>query len=146
MDTIDQGPQQFIAFVKRVGRGYPFNRRPAHGGIQIQENLRVLINRMQYLQKQAPHKNNKKIIQRLRECIFYLEERAAERHGLDLEFFDEIGEIYDIDARVSIEDHEPCRECGHLVCRHVKPRPPLWIRTIKGWFHSGEITGGENES
>jgi len=117
LEAIDNGPLQHVAFVKRNGKGYPWNRGH-HGGIQVQEVLRMLIDRLNYVDKQKPHAANQKAIYHARMMIFLLEERAAERHRIDFEFFTKVGERIDIKGGKRIELLPACEVCGHLVCDH----------------------------
>src|SRR6266403_40383 len=69
-----------IVFVKREGVGYPGNVGH-HSGTNCQEVLRVLIDRVKYLDNQIPDDNNETILGFLRLAVFNFEERAARRHG-----------------------------------------------------------------
>lgn len=97
---------KLLTFVKREGPGYPGNVG-RHAGTNIQEVLRALINRVQYLDSQIPHPNNWIIIQLFRESILQLENRAAERHGRPpLERFIQ-----------EIEKMPTCIKCGYIGCK-----------------------------
>jgi len=93
-----------LFFVKREGPGYPGNIGH-HAGTNLQEVLRVLIDRVQYLDWQIPDPANQAVIKNLRECILQLELRAAERHGRVLP-----------DTRLDIEREPVCNVCGHIGC------------------------------
>lgn len=93
-----------LLFVKRSGEGYPGNtgRRP---GTNMQEVLRALIDRVKYLDGQVHDQRNDRVIDKLREAIWLLEDRAAQRHGRSLT------------ARIqSIETLPTCKACGHVEC------------------------------
>lgn len=94
-----------LRFVKREGPGYPFNVGH-HAGTNCQEVIRVLIDRVQYLQKQIPCDENVVVITKLREALWQFEQRAAERHGRSLSFA----------AGQKIETLPTCKGCGHVGC------------------------------
>lgn len=97
-----------IPFMKRCGDGYPGNIG-SNPGTNCQELLRVLIDRVKYLNNQYEHKNNKAIIRKLRESLWLFEDRAAERHGFA---------AHDFDFRPEGIELEPtCKVCGHLMCK-----------------------------
>lgn len=92
-----------LTFVKREGEKYPGNIGH-HPGTNIQEVLRALINRVEYLDNQIHDDLNKIVIEKLREAMYALELRAAIRHNRKLSFKDPI-------ELVSI-----CYKCGHIGC------------------------------
>lgn len=100
---------QPLMFVKRMGDRYPGNA-DAHPGTLSQEVLRALIDRVKYVNGQAPCSENGHILENLRAALLLFESRAARVHGLSLtDFLDSHDEV--------IEDLEACPHCGHLVCR-----------------------------
>lgn len=99
------GHTEILTFVKREGPGYPGNVGH-HSGTTTQEVLRALIDRTKYVDNQIPDLRNKRVLMCLREAIFALEMRAAERHDRVLPLFD-INEI---------EDQPTCEKCGHIGC------------------------------
>lgn len=105
VDNYDGDWPQTLVFVKREGSGYPFNVGH-HAGTNCQEVLRVLIDRVEYLQKQIPCAANESILQHLRLALRDFELRAAQRHNRALPIF-WIGEI---------ENVPTCSECGHIGC------------------------------
>jgi len=105
----DHTPNQIITFMKRVGPNYPFNTSE-YPGTNCQEIIRVLINRVEYLNKQKPHDNNRKVILFLEQSLWLFEDRAAEQHGI---------EGFDI-IPANIELEQTCDICGHIVCRGHK--------------------------
>lgn len=97
---------QVLTFVKREGPGYPGNVGH-HPGTILQELWRAEISRIKYLDKQIPHPANDLCIKNLRQCIFWLELRAAERHGAKMEFQPPY-------SFACIEDIPICPKCGHV--------------------------------
>lgn len=110
VDSYDGESPQTIIFVKREGEGYPFNVGH-HPGTNCQEVLRVLIDRVKYLQKQIPCEENQRIINNLRSCLWEFEKRAATRHGRDSVFAWQ--EKY---QPIAVEDQPTCVGCGHIGC------------------------------
>ncbi len=118
MKVIDPGhsyePQEYdgettenvIVFMKREGQGYPGNIGH-HAGTNCQEIIRILIDRVKYLDRQIPHEQNEQILRGLRRALFGFELRAAERHGRTL--------IYPL---APIENIPTCKKCGHIQCDH----------------------------
>lgn len=83
LSTFDEGGGQEVTFMKREGPGYPFNQN-AYGGTNCQEIIRMLIDRVKYLDCQAPSPENDIILSGLRTALLSFEIRAARRHGVDL--------------------------------------------------------------
>lgn len=96
-----------LTFVKREGEKYPGNIGK-HAGTTIQEVLRVLIDRVGYVDNQVPHARNQYVLAYLREAIYELELRAAQQHGRVLD-------ITSVD-RQSIEVLPTCPKCLHIGC------------------------------
>lgn len=90
--------------MKREGSGYPGNVGHRQG-TNCQEVMRVLIDRIKYLDQQIPCGENKGIIRNLQTCIALLELRAAKRHQVHL------------DRRVDPEGVE--QQVTRLVCGHI---------------------------
>lgn len=114
--TLDGKKRQTLRFVKRCDLKNP-ERFPGnftrYSGTNMQSVIRCLIERIDYLQNQISHRNNIAIHQRLLECLWLLEDRAAERHGLDFDF------------RVEDMTELPmCSECGHVTCKHKREKVP----------------------
>lgn len=86
IENYDGNGIQKLYFLKRVGQSYPFNEPPAHKGTNCQEVLRVLIDRVKYLNKQIPCKENEGIIKNLQTALWLFEKRAAERHHKDFPY------------------------------------------------------------
>lgn len=124
LDILDVEPKnqpldgftQTLHFVKRCVPAYKYpGNGNAYPGTNIQEVLRALISRLQYLKGQSlDHKDNlsviedEQVIRMLRFAIYTLEARAARRHGRNFL----IG-VTDIDA---IETIPTCPLCGHIKC------------------------------
>lgn len=101
----DGGGTQNLRFMKREGPGYPYNEG-SHPGTNCQEILRVLIDRVKYLQRQVPCAENEIILGSLRSVLIAFESRAARRHGRELM----------LPFNQSIEDVKSCPRCGHINC------------------------------
>ena len=103
-----------LIFFKREGDGYPGNIGH-HEGTNLQEVIRVLLDRTKYLDNQIEDYTNKIVMRHLRSALIWLEKRAAMRHGLEPpEMIIAPGAI---DNNL-IEDLPFCNICGHIVCRH----------------------------
>lgn len=98
--------EESLQFVKREGEGYPGNVGH-HSGTTTQEVLRALIDRTLYVDAQIPCGENLEVLDHLRHAIYFLEDRAAERHGRD-----PIPEEW-IDH---IETLPTCEKCNHVGC------------------------------
>lgn len=73
-----------LIFMKRKGDKYPGNK-DSYPGTNSQEVIRALIARIKYVDNQIQDSRNQVVIWHLRECLYLMEERAAERHNLDIE-------------------------------------------------------------
>jgi len=107
LDHLDGDSVEELRFVKREGPGFPGNVGH-YEGTNIQEVLRVLIDRLEYLNNQIPHERNASCIMDLQDCLYGLEARAAERHGLE-EYFRPF-------RASKIETYPTCPHCGHVIC------------------------------
>jgi hypothetical protein len=105
VDNYDGDWPQTIVFVKREGKGYPFNAGH-HPGTNCQEVIRALIDRVEYLQRQESCAANTSILNHLRLALRDFELRAAHRHQRTLPLFD-LGDI---------EKQPTCAGCGHIGC------------------------------
>lgn len=105
IEGYDGGAPQAVRFMKRVGADYPFNDS-AYGGTNCQEVLRVLIDRVRYLDRQQSCRENEEIVEHLRAALLLFETRAAERHGKNLTET----AMRDIVAEMA------CATCGHVCC------------------------------
>lgn len=116
--------QAMLRFVKRCGPGYPGNEEPGYPGTTIQEVMRCIIDRLQYVDYQIRHKNNQQAIESARLIIWLLESRAAERHGRKLMAtpFDEIEKL------------PTCTHCGHIECTgHAEKKQTGHYRILIGY-------------
>lgn len=107
-DDTGEGNFSFLRFVKRFGSGYPNNKLPTYPGTNCQEVIRVLIDRVKYLNNQIPHEQNLAILTSLRSALTAFETRAAERHGRQLAL-----------TNPHIEDEPTCFRCGHVGCAQL---------------------------
>lgn len=108
LGALDGDHAQNLRFVKRCDMTdpskYPGNKN-AYPGTTLQIVLRVLINRVQYLQNQKWCVENVLIRFCLMTAIWLLEFRAARRHSAWY--------LHGLDFAL----HEPiCERCGHTVC------------------------------
>ena len=105
LNYLDDTNTQELRFVKREGDGYPGNIGH-YPGTNIQEVLRVLIDRTKYLDNQIPNYENQGVIQCLRRALWCLEVRAARRHKRKFK------------GSKEIELQPFCSKCGHIGCGH----------------------------
>lgn len=96
-----------LTFVKR---NKPQNKFPgnlnAYPGTTLQHSMRAQLERFRYLDSQKGHPCNTRCIDRLQECIWDLECRAAEQHGRKLTLTNV--------ERLKIETLPCCAKCGHI--------------------------------
>lgn len=109
LGTLDGCLEQVLTFVKRCDPEHP-ERFPgntnSYPGTTLQCVMRVLVDRVTYLQNQIPCAENEDIIALLRQCLFLLETRAARRHGHTYHHLS----VYAQTAPL-------CPQCGHTDCR-----------------------------
>lgn len=103
-DADKEVPPVLLYFVKREGDGYPGNVGH-HAGTNLQEVMRALIDRLIYLDRQNHDYRNREIIRRLRDSIWDLEVRAAERHKRE-----------PVPVSLHVESIPVCSRCGHIGC------------------------------
>lgn len=98
-----------LQFVKRNDppEKYPGNTN-AYPGTQIQEVLRALIDRAEYVNNQVPCEQTHEVIVHLINALWLLEQRHADRHDARDEF-----RIVDISTVHTIPF---CNKCGHIMC------------------------------
>src|SRR5579864_6667519 len=82
---------QRITFMKRIGKGYPFNTGSPHKGTNCQELIRVEINRIEYLELQNKEMGindpeNALILTALKTVVWLFEKRAAKHHNKDFPY------------------------------------------------------------
>ncbi len=108
IDGLEDGFQR-LTFVKRDDppEKYPGNEGH-YPGVIIQEVLRALIDRVQYLDAQIPCIENQILVDHLRKGFFALEYRAHMRHGAWLPDRNALTE--------PIETYPACPTCGHIFC------------------------------
>lgn len=105
------GQEAYRQFVKRIGERYPGNQPPAHPGTIMQEELRAIIDRAEYVNPQTPCAETEAAIGLLKGALLLFEIRAkrVKREWLEAATLDEIilGEC--------------CVICGHVKCEgHLK--------------------------
>lgn len=101
---LDGPGTSILTFVKREGDGYPGNVGH-HEGANLQEVLRALIDRVHYLDDQIHDTTNDDVVANLRVALWFLETRAAIRHGRTLSV-----------PIAFIEQQPTCAKCGHIGC------------------------------
>ena len=74
--TLDGEVNAELVFVKRL---VVPGRTDAHPGVTCQEVIRALIDRVKFLDAEAPHRVNEQIIKNLRAAFVLFEARALER-------------------------------------------------------------------
>jgi len=107
--SLDGHATQYLQFVKRFDKDdptkYPGNTS-AYSGTTLQIVLRVVLNRVEYLQRQKWCVENVMVSLCLMSALWLLELRAARRHGLPcwhgLRF---------------AADQPLCEKCGHTTCK-----------------------------
>lgn len=104
LDKLDSYEKVRLVFVKRVGKTYPGNEN-VHPGTNMQEVIRALIDRCQYVDGQIESIHTKQVVVLLREALTRLETRAAERHG----------RVFNSQTH-AIELLPTCKKCGHIGC------------------------------
>ena len=92
-----------LTFVKREGEGYPGNVGH-YLGTQMQEVLRALVERAEYVNGQIPCDETTQVINHFKSAIYLLEKRHARKHGATLA------------VNLPIEKMPFCEECGHIMC------------------------------
>jgi hypothetical protein len=106
LDSLDGERENHLVFVKRVGPKYP-GHVGAHPGTTIQEVLRALIERCEYVNRQQPCSETESAKNYLTLALIELEKRAARVHGRRLEIED---------LRRVVSGEGKCTACGHVGC------------------------------
>ena len=101
---LDGDGEEMLQFVKREGEGYPGNVGHCEG-TTMQEVLRALIDRAEYVDGQIPSSRTKAAIKHMKIAVYEMEARAAKRHGRRITF--------GMDEAVV---GETCKKCGHVGC------------------------------
>lgn len=110
LNSLDGECEQTLTFVKREGPGYPGNVG-SHPGTIMQEVLRALIERCEYVQRQVPCAETEAAANLLRAALWLFEARAARRHGRTL----------DLPLSAVVSGEGKCKTCGHVGCAgHVQ--------------------------
>jgi hypothetical protein len=106
LESYDGEFTQVLQFMKRMGAGYPGNLN-SYPGTNCQEIIRVLINRIRYLDRQISCGEDREMLQLARRMLWLFESRAAKRKGLSLPR-----------TIANIELRPTCPQCGHILCHH----------------------------
>ncbi len=104
LDSLDGEQENRLVFVKRDGKKFPGNVGH-HPGTTMQEVLRALIERAEYVNNQIPCAETEMVIQRLAESVYILECRAALRHDRPFPSKDD-----------AVKGIGKCSLCGHVGC------------------------------
>lgn len=102
MANVDGDGEQRIQFVRRRGERAEL-LRTFTAGVLSQELLRVLIDRVRYLNDEDPCDEDVQILHKLRDCLRLFESRAARRT---------------IEKMPMPELADACPICHHLLCDH----------------------------
>lgn len=117
---------RYLRFMKRIGSEYPQNKGDPYAGTNCQEVLRVLIDRVRYLNGQVPDRRNDRILSDLRSALWNFELRAAERRGEPEPFLKRVrdwagdGWNNQTDRPLCVELIPTCGTCGHILCIKYK--------------------------
>lgn len=93
-------------YVKRIGDRYPGNMGPPYPGTIMQEDLRAIIERAEYVLIQTPCAETEAGIGLLKAAILLFEIRAKRVKGKTL----------DVETVQEVIDAEVCPKCGHVLC------------------------------
>jgi hypothetical protein len=104
-DFIGDKFPQTLTFVKRSGANFPFNEGD-HPGTNVQEVLRALIDRTDYLNRQKPCAETEAAAGCLRAALVLYEQRAARRHERFLS----------LPSTQHYVCAPTCAKCGHIGC------------------------------
>lgn len=107
LDSLDGDFYQELRFVKREGEKFPGNIG-SYSSTTLQEVIRALISRIEYLDGQISCWQNEQILEKLKKCLYLLEYRAAQRHNRTLSYKDE---------KNLVSGEGKCLICGHLGCK-----------------------------
>lgn len=86
LDSFEGGPPQVLQFIEKA-QVTPVSSElvTINDGTTNEEVLRVLIDRMQYLQDKFPCRENAIVITNLEESLMWLEKRTADRKARNVE-------------------------------------------------------------
>jgi hypothetical protein len=106
LTSLDGEQSNRLVFVKRNDppEKFPGNEN-AYPGTLMQEVIRALVDRSEYLNNQIPHEETQAVIVDLKLVFYRLEKRAAERHNRVLK--GTVDEVF---------NDNPCLKCGHVQC------------------------------
>lgn len=105
--NVDGPGTQLITFVRRRGDDAQLlPERDRHAGILCQELLRVLVDRVRFLNDEDPCVEDTEIIHHLRDSLRLFESRAARRT---------------IEKLPMPELADACPICHHILCAHRHP-------------------------
>lgn len=105
LDCLDGGESIRLTFVKRSGEKFPFNSG-SNPGTNVQEVLRALIERTEYLNRQVPCAETEAASGCLKAALALFEIRAARRHG----------RLLDLPTLQHLSCSPTCARCGHIGC------------------------------
>lgn len=106
LESLDGDAPQRLTFVKREGAGFPGNVG-SHPGTTMQEVLRALIERAEYVNAQVPCAETEAAAEMWKASLVLLEARAARRHGRVAGEFETLDEAWTARG---------CPRCGHVGC------------------------------
>lgn len=95
-----------LRFVKRVGDRFPGNVSPAYAGTTMQEVLRALIDRAEYVNRQIPCAETEASIALMEAALLLMEIRAKRVKGKNL----------DVATVDSVVHAATCPHCQHVLC------------------------------
>lgn len=106
LDRLDGVGAERLVFVKREGDKFPFNHG-THPGTNVQEVLRALIDRTEYLNKQIPCAETEAALGNLKSALLLFELRVARCHDRQLE-------LHSLSLLSSLPT---CKICKHIGCK-----------------------------
>lgn len=84
--SFENGPAQTLQFIEKVPTAEGSKElRTVNDGTTNEEVLRVLINRLQFLNGKFPCRENAIVITKLEESLMWLEKRTQDRHARGVE-------------------------------------------------------------
>ena len=127
-DNVGYRVPQYRRYMKRVGPNYPGNDGVPRAGTNCQEDLRVLIDRVRYLNGQHPCPENNAILDHLRQSLWLFELRAASQREESAAFLERVKEYVSpkgwtksaFERPLCVEIIPTCPICGHILCSKHK--------------------------
>lgn len=95
-----------VVFVKNRGEKYPGNTGEPHPGLLCQDLMRILIDRIAYLNSQGSCMETEHALAAQRQALAWFEVRAARCRG----------DHIDLPHAESLEKEPICGVCGHNAC------------------------------